>query len=207
MLDVVFGYFVIFACAISKLPQVQTVSKTRIIQGLSVSSILLELYCHGLNTGFFILESYPLLNYLEYPLLIFQNFILILIIGDVTNSILKSLFTITAFLTFIYVVGIGTIPKYIIVAALGANSLIGVISKFAQIRAIREAGDSESVSYMFYVMMMVTSSMRIYTNMLRDNWEAMVVLNLVVSVISNAAVTATISIYRRRQTGEDKKQD
>ena len=85
--------------------------------------------------------------------------------------------------------------------------MIGVISKFAQIRAIRRAGDSESVSYMFYVMMMVTSSMRIYTNMLRDNWEAMVVLNLVVSVISNAAVTATISIYRRRQTGEDKKQD
>ena len=75
-------------------------------------------FSHGLNTGFFILESYPLLNYLEYPLLIFQNFILILIIGDVTNSILKSLFTITAFLTFIYVVGIGTIPKYIIVAAL-----------------------------------------------------------------------------------------
>ena len=75
-------------------------------------------FSHGLNTGFFILESYPLLNYLEYPLLIFQNFILILIIGDVTNSILKSLFTITACLTFIYVVGIGTIPKYIIVAAL-----------------------------------------------------------------------------------------
>jgi len=206
-LDVIFGYFVIFACGISKLPQVQTVSKTRIIQGLSVSSILLELYCHGLNTGFFIHESYPLVNYLEYPLLIVQNFVLIYIIGEVTNSIIKSVFTIAAFITFIYVVGIGAIPKYLLVAALGANSLIGVISKLAQIRAIRGAGNSDSVSYMFYVMMMVTSSMRVYTNMIRINWEAMVVLNLVVSVISNAAVTATISIYRGRQIGKDKKED
>ena len=85
--------------------------------------------------------------------------------------------------------------------------MIGVISKLAQIRAIRGAGNSDSVSYMFYVMMMVTSSMRVYTKMIRVNWEAMVVLNLVVSVISNAAVTATISIYRGRQIGKDKKED
>ena len=75
-------------------------------------------FSHGLNTGFFIHESYPLVNYLEYPLLIVQNFVLIYIIGEVTNSIMKSVFTIAAFITFIYVVGIGAIPKYLLVAAL-----------------------------------------------------------------------------------------
>ena len=30
------------------------------------------LFSHSLNTGFFIFESYPLMNYLEYPFLVLQ---------------------------------------------------------------------------------------------------------------------------------------
>ena len=44
MLDLLFGYTVVLACGVSKVPQVRSVLETRVIQGLSLTSILLELY-------------------------------------------------------------------------------------------------------------------------------------------------------------------
>ena len=44
MLDLLFGYVVILACGVSKVPQVRSVLGTRVTRGLSVTSIVMELY-------------------------------------------------------------------------------------------------------------------------------------------------------------------
>ena len=44
MLDLLFGYTVILACGVSKVPQVRSVLATRVTRGLSVTSIVMELY-------------------------------------------------------------------------------------------------------------------------------------------------------------------
>ena len=44
MLDLLFGYTVIIACGVSKVPQVRSVLGTRVTRGLSVTSIVMELY-------------------------------------------------------------------------------------------------------------------------------------------------------------------
>ena len=46
MLDLgtLLGYFCIVACGVCKLPQIQTLYQTRLVGGLSFTSILLELY-------------------------------------------------------------------------------------------------------------------------------------------------------------------
>ena len=44
MLDLLFGYTVILACGVSKVPQVRSVLVTRVTRGLSVTSIVMELY-------------------------------------------------------------------------------------------------------------------------------------------------------------------
>ena len=44
MLNILFGYVVILACGLGKIPQIRTVVKTRVIQGLSISGILLDIY-------------------------------------------------------------------------------------------------------------------------------------------------------------------
>ena len=76
------------------------------------------IHSHGLNTGFFILESYPLLSYLEYPLLLLQNFVLLVIIGDVTGNLLKHLAIILSFVLFISAVGMDFLPRYLVLGGL-----------------------------------------------------------------------------------------
>ena len=44
MLEAVLGYAVVAACGVSKVPQLRTVAATRTITGLSVASIMLEIY-------------------------------------------------------------------------------------------------------------------------------------------------------------------
>ena len=40
---------------------------------------------HGIQTGFFIFSSYPVLTYLEYPLIIAQNLALLILLGFVNR--------------------------------------------------------------------------------------------------------------------------
>ena len=77
------------------------------------------------------------------------------------------------------------------------NSIIGVSSKVTQINAIRAAQSSESVSYFFYAINIVTSCLRVYTNVVRPTWEPMVVVNLLTNgVVANCMVIITIAKYR-----------
>ena len=76
------------------------------------------------------------------------------------------------------------------------NGLIGVVSKGAQIRSIRVAKTSNSVSYCFYIVNIITSGMRVYTNLLLSSWEPLVIFNLLVGMVANLAVCGTICLYR-----------
>ena len=87
-------------------------------------------FSHCLNTGFFIFESYPVLNFLEYPLIIFQNFILIFVIGQVNQQVFRHFLIILFYITFTSTIALGVFPKYILVAALvGSENFIILLNK------------------------------------------------------------------------------
>ena len=126
------GWICVAACGLCKLPQLATTASTWQAEGLSVASILLQLFwsvkefsikyyrsnisilsqrykvlqfaqrsasyektfvnhsvinicSHGIQTGFFIYSSYPVLAYLEYPLIIAQNLALLILLGFVNR--------------------------------------------------------------------------------------------------------------------------
>jgi len=205
MLDVFFGSTVILACGISKIPQILRVQQTRNTHGLSVVGILMELYCHGLNIGFFILSSYPLINYLEYPLLLSQNLLLLLLTGSINRNLKSSVLQSFAIILFISCIGGGFLPMSIVLGALSMNGLIGVSAKIAQIQSIRRAGNSDSVSYTFYLINILTSSMRVYTNIMLPNWEMRVVFNLAIVMVANVVVCITIFLYKTCRSQLDTK--
>merc|ERR1712142_1046663 len=160
-----------------------------------MGSILLELYCHGCQAGFYVSESYPLVEFLEYPLLVIQNFTLLFIIGVVSGSLLKSVQYITAFTTLISVIGGGFFSKSTILMAMSANIPIGVSAKLAQISSIRSAGSSDNVSYMAYLINVITGSARLYTHYM-SRGEFMVLANFAIMIFANLGVMITISAYR-----------
>eukprot|EP00091_Calanus_sinicus_P012984 TRINITY_DN28967_c0_g1_i1.p1 TRINITY_DN28967_c0_g1~~TRINITY_DN28967_c0_g1_i1.p1 ORF type:complete len:205 (-),score=49.29 TRINITY_DN28967_c0_g1_i1:101-715(-) len=197
MLDLgtLLGYFCIVACGVCKLPQIKTLYQSQVVGGLSLTSILLELYCHGCQTGFYISESYPPLEYLEYPLLVLQNFTLLFLVGVVSGSLFKSLQYITAFSTLIAVIGGGYFTKSTILMAMSLNIPIGVSAKLAQINAIRSAGSSDNVSYMAYLINFITGAARLYTHFM-SRGETMVLANFAIMMCANMGVMGTISAFR-----------
>jgi len=196
----VLGYLCIFANGLSKLPQIRRVHETQSVAGLSMTSILLELYCHGMLTGFHLAEGYPYTQFLEYPLLVLQNFVLLLLLGLTTSSPLLPTCAITFFSTAIASMAAGAVPKSLMLLAMSVNIPLGLSSKGAQIAAIRREGTSDNVAAAAWVTNAVTGMMRLFTHLnSKVAPEPLVLLNSCVMIVANLAVCATISIYRGRK--------
>jgi len=150
----VISYLCIFANGLSKMPQIKRVHETQSVAGLSVTSILLELYCHGMLSGFHMAEGYPYAQFLEYPLLVLQNFLLLFLLGLATSSPLLPTCAITFFSTAIASMAAGAVPKSLMLIAMGA-----------QIQAIRSEGTSDNVAATAWVTNAVTGMMRLFTHL------------------------------------------
>merc|ERR1712083_438464 len=194
MLDLgtLLGYFCIIACGVCKLPQIRSLYQSQLVGGLSLTSILLQLYCHGCQAGFYVSESYPLVEFLEYPLLVLQNFTLLFLIGVVSDSLFNSVKYITAFTTLIAVIGGGFFSKPTILMAMSLNIPIGVSAKLAQINAIRSAGSSDNV------INILTGFARLYTHFM-SRGETMVLANFAIMICANTCVMTTIYSFRGRK--------
>lgn len=191
------GYFCILACGLSKLPQIWRVHQTQAVAGISVPSILLELYNHGVQTGFYLSQSYPWTQYLEYPLLVSQNFLLLLLLGLATSSIPFSTATIAVITAVIAAMGQGAVPKDVILMGLSLTIPLGLSSKLAQISAVRGEGSSDNVSIVPWAVNGVTGLARFYTHMNSQvPPEPLVLFNSVSMILANTAVCATIVLYR-----------
>jgi len=195
----VISYLCIFANGLSKMPQIKRVHETQSVAGLSVTSILLELYCHGMLSGFHMAEGYPYAQFLEYPLLVLQNFLLLFLLGLATSSPLLPTCA---------------VPKSLMLIAMSVNIPLGLSSKGAQIQAIRSEGTSDNVAATAWVTNAVTGMMRLFTHLnskvvgelnltcsplTQVPPEPLVLINSCVMIAANLAVCATISIFRGRK--------
>lgn len=196
----VISYLCIFANGLSKMPQIKRVHETQSVAGLSVTSILLELYCHGMLSGFHMAEGYPYAQFLEYPLLVLQNFLLLFLLGLATSSPLLPTCAITFFSTAIASMAAGAVPKSLMLIAMSVNIPLGLSSKGAQIQAIRSEGTSDNVAATAWVTNAVTGMMRLFTHLnSKVPPEPLVLINSCVMIAANLAVCATISIFRGRK--------
>ena len=71
-----------------------------------------------LQTGFYIAESYPLLIYLEYPLLIAQELVLLLLAGRLSSKTATALQFILGYLLLTTLVSVGLLPKALVLLIL-----------------------------------------------------------------------------------------
>merc|ERR1711936_292178 len=81
----------ILVTGLSKIPQIYSLHRASDVGGFSSASLHLMLISNCLQTGFYMCESYPLLIYLEYPLLIGQELVLLFLAGRLTSSTTSAL--------------------------------------------------------------------------------------------------------------------
>ncbi|XP_073481477.1 solute carrier family 66 member 3 [Aquarana catesbeiana] len=191
----------LLVCMVLKFPQILSVMRARSAEGLSQGSVLLEV------TGFLVFlryqmyYEYPIQTYLEYPMLIAQDVVLLLFVFYYTGSMQNALTYSSIFLVLWNVL---VLQKWIIDLALNLCTVISASSKFLQLQHLWRAKDSGQASALTWAMATYTSATRIFTTLMTTGDKA-VLLRFIVLLILNFWVTLVIVKYRKKEDQKDTK--
>ncbi|XP_067878760.1 solute carrier family 66 member 3 [Heterodontus francisci] len=184
---------ILTVCLVLKLPQIFTVIAAKNARGLSVRSLLLEL------TGFLVFltyqtyHEYPLATYLEYPILIAQDAILLICVlfynGNIGTALPYAI---------LFIIGwrLLTIHRLIIDLAMNLSTCISAFSKYAQLQSLWKIRDSDRVSALTWSFAIYTTCTRIFTILMTTQDTAVLVRYAVIGVL-NIWVLTTIIYYRK----------
>ncbi|XP_035751226.1 solute carrier family 66 member 3 [Egretta garzetta] len=137
--------------------------------------------------------DYPLQTYLEYPIIIAQDVVLLLFILRFSGNMKRALLYAVTFGGGWYML---TLRKWIIDLAMNLCTLISAASKLAQLRCLWETKDSGQVSALTWSMSAYTCATRIFTTVMTTN-DLAVLIRFIAMLILNIWVTATILHYRK----------
>ncbi|NXC16237.1 PQLC3 protein, partial [Corythaeola cristata] len=139
--------------------------------------------------------GYPLQTYLEYPIIIVQDIVLLLFILRFSGNMKRALFYAVTFWGGWYML---TLRKWIIDLAMNLCTLISAASKLAQLRCLWQTKDSGQVSALTWSMSAYTCASKLWAT-----WcEALVLIRFITMLILNIWVTATILHYRKTKKTE-----
>ncbi|XP_017673589.1 PREDICTED: PQ-loop repeat-containing protein 3 isoform X2 [Lepidothrix coronata] len=180
-------------CAVIKLPQLAAVLQAGSARGLSVSSLLLELAGFIVFLRYQIYYGYPLQTYLEYPIIIAQDVILLLCILHFFGKMKRALFFAVIFWGGWYML---TLRKWIIDLAMNLCTFISAASKLVQLWCLWQTKDSGQVSALTWSLSAYTCATRIFTTLVTTN-DLAVLIRFITMLILNIWVTATILHYKK----------
>ncbi|XP_043533673.1 solute carrier family 66 member 3 isoform X1 [Chiloscyllium plagiosum] len=188
----------LLVCSVLKLPQIITVISAKTARGLSVRSLLLELIGFLIFLTYQTYYEYPLTTYLEYPVLIVQDVILLMCILFYNGNIGTALPY-----TILFIIGwrLLTIHKLIIDLAMSLSTCISALSKYAQLQSLWKTHDSDQVSALTWSLAIYTVCTRIFTTLVTTADTAVLIRYAVIGVL-NVWVLITVMYYRK--TGKQK---
>ncbi|NWV83280.1 PQLC3 protein, partial [Dasyornis broadbenti] len=180
-------------CAVIKLPQLVAVLRARSASGLSVGSLLLELAGFLVFLRYQVYYGYPLETYLEYPIIIAQDVILLYCIMHFSGKRKRALFYAVIFCGGWYML---TLQKWIIDLAMNLCTFVSAASKLVQLQHLWQTKDSGQASALTWGMSAYTCGTRIITTVMTTN-DLAVLIRFIIMLLLNIWVTATILHYRK----------
>ncbi|NXO16128.1 PQLC3 protein, partial [Oriolus oriolus] len=182
-------------CAVIKLPQLVAVLRARSAWGLSVGSLLLELAGFLVFLRYQIYYGYPLETYLEYPIIIAQDVILLFCIMHFSGKAKRALFYAAVFWVGWYML---TLHKWIIDLAMNLCTFVSAASKLVQLQHLWQTKDSGQASALTWGLSAYTCATRIITTVMTTN-DLAVLIRFIIMLILNIWVTATILHYSKNK--------
>lgn len=195
------NFSTLFVCMVLKFPQIFVLMRAKTSAGVSLNSLLLELVGYIVFVTYQMYYDYPPPTYLEYPILIAQDVILLLLILQYNGSLRQSLIY-----TFLFVGGwrLLTVDKLVIDTAMSLCTLISAASKFAQLQCLWRSKDAGQVSALTWALATYTCMARIYTSAVTTG-DMLVLVRFIVMTLLNMWVLFTIMFYQRQHS--PKKED
>lgn len=187
------NFSTLFVCMVLKFPQIFVLMRAKSTTGVSLNSLLLELIGFIVFVTYQMYYDYPPPTYLEYPILIAQDVILLLLILHYNGSLRQSLVY-----TLVFVGGwrLLTVDKRIIDMAMSLCTFISAGSKFAQLQCLWRSKDAGQVSALSWAMATYTCMARIYTTTVTTG-DMQVLVRFIVMTSLNLWVLLTVLYYQR----------
>ncbi|XP_061650618.1 solute carrier family 66 member 3 isoform X2 [Phyllopteryx taeniolatus] len=183
----------LLVCMVLKFPQIFVLLRAKSTTGLSIKSLVLELIGYIVFVTYQMYYDYPPPTYLEYPILIAQDVVLLLLIllygGRLQDSLLYSV---------VFVVGwrLLTVEKWIIDFAMNLCTFISAASKFAQLQCLWRSKDAGQVSALTWALATYTCMTRIYTTVVTTG-DMQVLVRFIAMTLLNLWVLLSVLYYRR----------
>ncbi|KAM8736207.1 solute carrier family 66 member 3 [Acanthopagrus schlegelii] len=196
------NFSTLFVCMVLKFPQIFVLMRAKSAAGVSLNSLLLELIGFIVFVTYQMYYDYPPPTYLEYPILIAQDVMLLLLILHYSGSLRHSFIY-----TLVFVGGwrLLTVDKWIIDSAMSLCTFISAASKFAQLQCLWRSKDAGQVSALSWAMATYTCMARIYTTTVTTG-DTQVLVRFIVMTSLNMWVLLTV-LYYQRQSSRSKKEE
>ncbi|XP_071327561.1 solute carrier family 66 member 3 [Trachinotus anak] len=194
------NFSTLFVCMVLKFPQIFVLMRAKSSTGVSLNSLLLELVGFIVFVTYQTYYDYPPPTYLEYPILIAQDVILLLLILHYNGSLRQSLIY-----ALVFVAGwrLLTVEKWIIDLAMSLCTFISAASKFAQLQCLWRSKDAGQVSALSWGMASYTCMARIYTTTVTTG-DMQVLVRFIAMTLLNLWVLLTVLYYQRHSSGSKK---
>lgn len=187
----------IASCLVSKVPQIQTVQKLRSATGLSINGLLMELCSYTVTMLYNYTNGYAFLSYMEYPILLLQEYVLIYVVLKYENLLGQKATMWTGVYVAVFVgFATGILPASLLMMLVPFTTPVGATSKVMQLVAILKSKNSQSVSLITWGISAFTNSTRIYTILL-DSGDKMLLANFGISTVLSTSVLLAAWYYKK----------
>ncbi|XP_067613699.1 solute carrier family 66 member 3 isoform X4 [Eurosta solidaginis] len=191
------------SCLVIKVPQINTLRANKSSQGISVIGLCLELFSYTVMMSYNYSSGYEFLSYMEYPILLIQEYALIYytflyqdLLG-LRTQLITVLYAIVAALIYFKL-----FPILLLKFLVPFCTPIGATSKILQLLQILRTKDASSVSRTTWALSAFTNFTRIYTVFVQSN-DLMLLSNFLISTFLSSSVFAAACVYKSKQVKAD----
>lgn len=190
-------------CFILKIPQILNLLSAKSADQISIVGLLLELTSYTVMTSYNYTNGYSVLSYLEYPIILLQEYILIFLVLKYLNKIntFSMLFTGFYFVTSASF-ALQIIPKIVLTFLAPMCTPISVSSKIVQLLAILRAKNADTVSPITWFISAFTNLTRVFTIWM-DSADTLLLGNFIVSTLLSSSIMCSAIYYRTQPVKRD----
>ncbi|XP_031620142.1 solute carrier family 66 member 3 [Contarinia nasturtii] len=186
-------------CMVQKLPQIRDIYTYKSAKGISATSLMLELFGYTVMMLYNYTYSYSLLSYLEYPILLVQEYILVALVLKYKNMLNQKSFTaIGIYWAVVLLFAYQICPRFLLAMAVPFCTPIGATSKVLQLLEILRTKDSTTVSLTSWFLSAFTNLTRVYTTSV-ETGDTMLLINFTISFALSMSVYLAAFYYKRNR--------
>ncbi|CAB3375773.1 Hypothetical predicted protein [Cloeon dipterum] len=180
-------------CLILKVPQIINLYKLKSAKGMNLPGLFLELTSYTVMTCYNYCNGYSLMSYMEYPIILVQELVLIFLVLKYKNLVnTTSIAGFGVYLAVLAAFGLKIVPTVILSILAPLCTPISASSKIVQLVALIRSKDSESISVLTWFLSAFTNFSRIFTIYL-DSADLTLLTNFAISTfLSTSMMLATI---------------